>query len=130
LIGIDTNVLVRYIVHDDTEQTRGAVRFLEHQCTIDDLGLINHVVLTELVWVLESVYRYSRQQVSILLAGLLRTDQLTIENSDDAQLALSEYTDGADFTDALIAANNRRLGCEHTATFDRKAARRPGFLAL
>jgi len=106
------------------------VRFLEHECTIDDPGLVNDVVLTELVWVLESVYRYSRQQVAILLGSLLCTDQLTIENSEDARTALREYEDGADFTDALIVAINQRLGCEHTVTFDRKAARRPGFLAL
>jgi predicted nucleic-acid-binding protein len=53
-----------------------------------------------------------------------------IENSEDVRAALSEYDDGADFADALITTINRRLGCEHTATFDRKAARRPGFCAL
>jgi predicted nucleic-acid-binding protein len=106
------------------------VHFLEQKCTIDDPGLVNDVVITELVWVLESVYRYTRQQVSILLGALFRTDQLALENSDDARAALREYQDSGDFADALIATVNRRLGCEHTATFDRKAARRPGFLAL
>lgn len=130
MIGIDTNVLVRYIVHDDTEQTRRAVHFLEHECTIDDPGLVNDVVLTEFVWVLESVYRYSRQQVSLVIGGLLRASQLQVENSEDARTALREYEAAADFTDALIASINRRLGCERTVTFDRKAARRPGFLVL
>ena len=130
MVGIDTNVLVRYIVHDDTEQTRRAVRFLEHECTIDDPGLVNDVVLTELVWVLESVYGYSREQVSTVIGGLLRASQLTVENSEDARTAIREYQEGADFPDALIAAINHRLGCENTVTFDRKAARRPGFLAL
>ena len=130
MIGIDTNILVRYVVHDDTEQTRRAVRFLERECTLEDPGLVNDVVLTELVWVLESVYRYSRQQVSVLIGGLLRASQLTVENSEDARTTLREYEEGADFTDALIGAINRRLGCEYTVTFDRRAARRPGFLAL
>lgn len=130
MVGIDTNVLVRYLIHDDAEQTRRAVRFLEHKCTNEDPGLLNAVVLTELVWVLESVYRYSRPQVAVVIDGLLHTTQLKIENSEEASAALREYARGADFTDALIGAINRRLGCEHTVTFDRKAARRPGFLAL
>jgi predicted nucleic-acid-binding protein len=130
LVGIDTNVLVRYLIRDDAEQTRRAVRFLEHECTNEDRGILNAVVLTELVWVLESVYRYQRPQIAIVIDGLLHTTQLKIEDSEDVSAALREYARGADFTDALIAAINRRLGCVHTVTFDRKAARRPGFLAL
>jgi predicted nucleic-acid-binding protein len=130
LIGIDTNVLVRYFVQDDIEQTRRAVRFLERDCTAESPGLISEVVLTELVWVLESVYRYPRQKISVLIGGILSSDQLTVENSNDARSALPEYQAGADFTDALIAAIYRRLDCKHTVTFDRRAVRRHGFVAL
>jgi predicted nucleic-acid-binding protein len=128
--GIDTNVLVRYLVQDDPEQGRRATRFIARECTADDPGLINRIVLCELVWVLETAYEYPRARVSQALDAIMRSAQLKIEDPQDAWTALREYRAGADFADALIATVNRRLGCEHTATFDRKAARRPGFQAL
>jgi predicted nucleic-acid-binding protein len=130
MIGIDTNLLVRYIIQDEPVQVEKATRFLERVCTINNPGLVNGIVVMELVWVLESVYRYPRQQVSIALAAILRASQLRVENSQDVRYALSEYSDGADFSDALIAATNLRLGCDHTVTFDRAAARRAGFSLL
>jgi predicted nucleic-acid-binding protein len=130
MIGIDTNLLVRYIIQDEPVQVEKATRFLERVCTINNPGLVNGIVVTELVWVLESVYRYPRQQISIVLAAILRASQLRVENSPDVRYALSEYSDGADFSDALIAATNLRLGCDHTVTFDRAAARRVGFSLL
>jgi predicted nucleic-acid-binding protein len=130
MIGIDTNVFVRYIIQDDAEQVRKATRFLERECTIDNPGLVNSIVLCEMVWVLESVYRYSRQQVSIAIDAILRAAQLKVENSQDARAALGEYGAGADFADALIATTNLRLGCEHTVTFNRASGRRTGFLTL
>jgi len=129
LIGIDSNVLVRYVVHDGAEQTRRAVQFLERECTIDSPGLVNDVVLGEMVWVLESVYRYSRQQLSVAIGALLHASQLKVEDPQDIRAALHEYANGADFAAAFIVTVNRRLGCEHTVTFDRKAARRAGFRA-
>ncbi len=130
MIGIDTNLLVRYIIQDEPVQVEKATRFLERVCTINNPGLVNGIVMTELVWVLESVYRYPRQQVSIAVAAILRASQLRVEDSQDIRYALSEYSDGADFSDALIAATNLRLGCDHTVTFDRAAARRAGFSLL
>ena len=130
MIGIDTNVLVRYLMQDDAEQARKATRFLERECTIDNPGLVNSIVLSETVWVLESVYRYPRQQVSIAIDAILRATQLKVENSQETRSALGEYGAGADFADALIATTNLRLGCEHTVTFDRRAGRRAGFRAL
>jgi predicted nucleic-acid-binding protein len=125
--GIDTNILVRYLVRDDAVQFRVAVRFIESDCTEDEPGFVNHVVLAELVWVLERGYRYSRSAIVTVLATLLRTRQLSIEQADDAASALNEYQDGADFADSLIAAANSRAGCEYTATLDRNASRRKGF---
>jgi predicted nucleic-acid-binding protein len=125
--GIDTNILIRYLVRDDPAQFRIAVRFIESHCTEDEPGFVNHVVLAELVWVLERGYKYSRSAIVTVLATLLRTRQLSIEQPDDAASALNEYQDGADFADSLIAAANSRAGCEYTATLDRNASRRKGF---
>jgi predicted nucleic-acid-binding protein len=125
--GIDTNVLIRYLVRDDQTQFRAARRFIENDCQEEEPGFITHVVLAELVWVLERGYKYSRSAIVNVLATLLRTSQLSIEQSDDAASALYEYQNGADFADSLIAATNLRVGCEWTATLDRKAARHKGF---
>ena len=128
--GIDTNVLLRYLVQDDADQARRASRFLFEECTVEDPGLVNRVVLCELVWVLQSGYGYSRVEVVHALDAIMSAVQLNVEDRHEATAAVEAYRDGADFADALIATINRRLGCEHTATLDRKAARRPGFVSL
>jgi predicted nucleic-acid-binding protein len=125
--GIDTNILVRYLVRDDPAQFRSAVRFIQNECSEDEPGFVNHVVLAELVWVLERAYKYPRAAIATTLGALLRTSQLSIEHSDDARSALYEYQNGADFADSLIAVINSRVGCEYTATLDRSASRRKGF---
>ena len=125
--GIDTNILIRYFVRDDPVQFRAAVRFIQNDCSEEEPGFVNHVVLAELVWVLERGYKYPRSTIVTLLGALLRTSQLSIEDPDDARAALYEYQNGADFADSLIAATNSRLGCEYTTTLDRRAARRKGF---
>jgi predicted nucleic-acid-binding protein len=130
MTGIDTNVLVRYLVQDDPAQARKATRFITNECSADEPGLINRIVLCELVWVLETAYGYERDKVALALEKILRTTQFTIEDHQEAWSSFREYQDGADFADSLIAAVNRRLGCEHTVTFDRKAGRRSGFAPL
>jgi predicted nucleic-acid-binding protein len=130
MIGIDTNVLARFLVQDDRDQAAKAARFIVHECSVESPGFINRIVLCELVWVLESAYDYPREKVALALEKILRTRQLKVEDPQEAWTAFREYQDGADFADALIAAVNRRLGCERTVTFDRRAARRPGFAGL
>lgn len=125
--GIDTNILVRYIVADDAGQFRAAARFIEHECSPQEPGFVNRVVLAEVVWVLESSYKLPRLVIASALRPLLSAKQLSIEEVDDARAALLEYEDGADFSDSLIAKANARLGCEYTVTFDRQAAGRSGF---
>jgi predicted nucleic-acid-binding protein len=128
--GIDTNVLVRFLVQDDAEQARKATAFLMTQCTAAHPGFVNHIVLCELVWVLQGFYGYPRESVSLALEGIIGASQLRIEKRETALDALREYEDGADFSDALIALINLALGCENTWTFDRRAAKRAGFRAL
>jgi predicted nucleic-acid-binding protein len=125
--GVDTNVLIRYIVADDAAQFRAAARFIEHECSRQEPGFINRLVLAEVVWVLESSYRLPRLTIVSALRLLLNANQLSIEDVEDARAALLEYEAGAGFSDSLIAAANARLGCEYTATLDRRAAGRNGF---
>ncbi len=130
MTGIDTNVLVRYLVQDDLEQAEKAARFIANECSPENPGLVNRVVLCELVWVLESGYGYAREQVALALEKILRTAQFRVEDSENAWRSFRQYQEGADFADALIALSNRSLGCERTVSFDRKAARRSGFALL
>src|SRR5579862_8149939 len=125
--GIDTNILVRYLIQDDLAQLRIASRFIEHDCSEQEPGFVNQIVLAELVWVLERGYRLDRSAVAAALDALLLARQLSIEQPDNVRAAIRDYIDGADFADSLIAAWNARQGCEYTVTFDRSAARRSGF---
>ncbi len=128
--ALDTNVLLRYLLRDDPAQARSAKSFIDRECSPEDPGFINRIVLCETVWVLERGYAYSREVVFRVLDNLLLVQQLAIEDRDEALIALREYREGADFSDSLIAAINRRMGCEYTVTFDQKAARRNGFQLL
>ncbi|MCK6496238.1 type II toxin-antitoxin system VapC family toxin [bacterium] len=124
MIGLDTNVLIRYIVQDDPRQAKKATRFIETRCTRDSPGFINRVVLCEIVWVLESAYRFQPDQISSVIEKMLTTAEFIIENLAEAVLALQVYKkQGIDFTDALIGFINRNEGCSQTITFDQKASR-------
>ncbi len=121
--GLDTNVLVRYVTQDDAAQAEKATKCITSACTADDPCQIDRVVLCELVWVLESGYEYSRDQIGDFMESLLHTRQFEFESRDAALAALRYYRRGiADFADALIGAVNRNTGCETTFTVDRKAA--------
>ncbi len=131
MIGLDTNVLIRYIVQDDPKQAKRATRLIEERCTQDEPGFVNHMVLCEIVWVLESVYRLARGEVADILDRMLRVAVLEIEDFDLALASLQLYRDGScDFADALIGHRNRNHGCSATATFDRRAAQLAEFVAV
>ncbi len=130
MIGLDTNVLVRYLVEDDAAQTSKAAQLIETRCTADTPGFVNRVVLCELVWVLESAYDYPRATVAAALESLLRTAELEVDAADAAWPALAVYrSSGVDFSDAFIGRLNRNAGCDATATFDKVAARLDDFFA-
>ena len=123
MIGLDSNVLVRYIVQDDPEQAVAASRLIEGQCTERSPGRVNLVVLVELAWVLTKAYHYEKADVARVVRQLLRTTEFDIEDSDAVWAALREFEAGAaDFADHLIARRNRNAGCGRTYTFDRRAA--------
>lgn len=121
MIGLDTNVIVRYLTQDDEEQAARANRLIESRCSHSNPGWIALVVLCELVWVLRGAYRYEKQLVVEVLERLLQAVELQVEDHDLAQQALDSWRDGAaDFADYVILHGNARRGCEATWTFDRK----------
>ncbi|HKB10352.1 MAG TPA: type II toxin-antitoxin system VapC family toxin [Vicinamibacterales bacterium] len=120
MIGLDTNVLVRYLTHDDAAQYARAAAFIEAAVARGEQFLVNSVVLCELVWVLAAAYGYSREEIAAALEQVFATAQFDIERLDDARRALSDFrSTKADFSDALIGRINRSVGAQHTATFDR-----------
>lgn len=119
MIGLDTNVLARYLVEDDPEQSSRATALVERALAEGDRLFVTQIVLCELVWVLDSAYGYPRQEIVSLLRDLLRTRQLVIKDLDSARKALDRYADkGGDFADFLIVERCRRAGCTRVASFD------------
>ena len=129
MIGIDTNVLIRYMERDDEAQARLADALLE-SLTVQEPGLVTHVVLAELWWVLSSRYKRTKPEIIERLTWLIDVQTVAFQDPDLVRNALSAASAGADFADALIESVNRSLGCEQTVTFDKTAAKRAGMALL
>ncbi|MBC2604440.1 PIN domain-containing protein [Pelagicoccus albus] len=131
MVGIDTNVLVRFVTQDDETQFLKVSQFLNQNCTEESPGWISSIVLCELVWVLSSGYGYKRSQIGKLLNQLLVVTSLRFENRTCVRTAVEDFVEGnADFSDYLIAASNQKHGCSTTVTLDKKAGKHPGFHLL
>ena len=131
MIGLDTNVLVRYITQDDPRQTALANLLLEERLSAETPGFVSLVVLVELVWVLESGYESDRAEIASVLDRLLRAKPLVVERADVASQAARLYASGkADFADCVIERTGHANACDHTLTFDRRAAKDAGMRLL
>ena len=131
MIGLDTNILVRYLTQDDPVQARMATRTIEQAADRGESFHITEFVLCELVWVLEDAYGYSRDTIAEVLERILRTAPFRFRNKDALWRALHEYRVGkADFSDYLIGQLAREAGCEQTLTFDRSLRKHPSFQVL
>ncbi len=126
MIGLDTNVLVRYIMQDDAAQSAKASALLD-ALTVDAPGWISLVSMVELVWVLNASYGLDRTQIINALEAMLRSKELQIERAEIVWKAVRVYRQSkADFADSLIACSAEAAGCTHTMTFDRVAAKSAG----
>ena len=121
MIGIDTNVLVRYLVRDDEHQHKQADALITHYITNSRKIFINNIVICELIWVLGSKgYKYSRLQISDLLKELLSTVEFEFEEHHLLWLSFLEYKNStADFSDILISKINTQHNCRTTYSFDK-----------
>lgn len=129
MIGLDTNVLVRYIMQDDAKQAALASRLVESLA--DSAGFIPLVVVAELSWVLSSAYNLSRDQLVQALEGVLRSKEWVVEKADIVWQAVRLFqSSNADFADCLIFRSASAAGCEKTVTFDRVAAKGGGMTLL
>ena len=130
MIALDTNVLARYLVRDDTEQAEAARSLLE-SLTAARPGYVCREVTVELAWVLERAYGYTRDQIATVLEELVAIEGLVIEAADDVARAAFRYRTGVtEFSDLMILAAAERSGALPLYTFDQKAARLEGVALL
>ncbi len=123
MIGLDTNVLVRYLAQDDPKQSPKATRLIE-SLTTESPGYVGIVSVVELVWVMTGCYRLSKEEISEVIETLLRIKEISVAHADTVWKALRLFKEGkADFADCLIERFAAEAGCQHVATFDRAAAR-------
>jgi predicted nucleic-acid-binding protein len=131
MIGLDTNVLIRYLTHDDPVQSAKATEIIERRLTPKNPGFVSIVAMVETVWVLDRAYSLTAQEISTAVERLLQVEVLAIESEQQVFAAMVALKQGrGSFSDALIAELGARAGCARTLTFDRKALRLPGFEIL
>lgn len=130
MIGLDTNVVVRYIMQDDTAQADLATALIE-SLTPETRGFISIVTLVEVSWVLQRSYKLAREEIAEVIDGLLSSRQLVIEKKAEAYQALSVFkTSKADFADSVIERLGADAGCSMTYTFDKRASQHAGMMLL
>jgi predicted nucleic-acid-binding protein len=131
MIGLDTNILVRYFAQDDPVQSQKATRFIERHLTERDPGFISVVAMAETVWVLERAYRLANEEIAAVIERTLQADVLVVESEPEVFIAMIALKGGhGSFADALIGALGAKASCLSTVTFDRAALRLPGFELL
>jgi predicted nucleic-acid-binding protein len=130
MLGIDTNVLVRFLIRDDQAQFEKARKLIKRELAAGRRVFVSQLVLLETEWVLRSRYGLQKTRIIEAVSGLLDASDVQFEEEATIEEVLFVWKDTtSDFADCLIGAQNRRLGCRATASFDVKASRLPGFIA-
>lgn len=122
MIGLDTNVVVRYLVQDDPVQSAAASALID-RLTETEPGYLSVVTVVEVYWVLRRAYRLEATRCGDLIERLVDARELRVGSADVVRAALAAKGDGVDFADAIIGELGRRAGCSHTVTFDKRASR-------
>jgi predicted nucleic-acid-binding protein len=131
VIGLDTNVVVRYLTQDDPIQSPIATKIFERVLTEKEPGFISLVTIAETAWVLERAYNLTGPQIAAAMESMLQTDVLVLESEQQIFAAVTALKEGrGSFADALISALGSKASCTHTLTFDQGAAALSGFTLL
>jgi len=122
--GIDTNILVRFLVSDDEQQSKKVYNIFKTAELNKKELFVSLLVILESIWVLESVYKISREDILDSISGLLLMPILKFEHQSTLQLfAQSAKGNRYDLSDLLIACCAKEQGCETVLTFDKKASK-------
>jgi predicted nucleic-acid-binding protein len=128
MIGLDTNILVRYLTQDDPAQSMRAADIIERRLSLTNPGFLSVVVIAETVWVLDRAYGFSDENIVAAIERMLQIEVLVVENEPEVFTAMIALEEGrGSFADALIGALGAKAGCSATLTFDRKALLLPEF---
>lgn len=128
MIGLDTNVLIRYLAQDDPGQSRRATEIIERRLSLLNPGFLSVVALAEMAWVLDRAYGLPDRDIAAAIERVLQTDVLVVDNEQEVFAAMIALKEGrGSFADALIGALGAKAGCSATLTFDQRALRLPGF---
>ncbi|KAA2242274.1 PIN domain-containing protein [Salinarimonas soli] len=131
MIGIDTNLLIRFILQDDPVWSEPAARFLETELSPERPGYVNVVVLAELAWSVRKASGFDRERMAAMIEGLLTSDSLVLERSDIVARALNRYRiSSVGFADCLIAELNAEVGAAPTVSIDKEAVKTGMFEGL
>ena len=127
MIGLDTNVLVRYFAQDDAVQSKKATALME-SLSVDQPGYVSQVALVEVVWVLGRCYAVERDPMKDIIESMIATKELVVEGADTVRKALRVFgaSNNVDFADCLIERSGHKAECEYTVTFDVTAAKIAG----
>jgi predicted nucleic-acid-binding protein len=131
VIGLDTNILVRYLAQDHPAQCVVVNALLEQRLSESDPGYVSLVALSEAAWVLLRTYKADRESVADGFLNLFLSRKITFQESPAVYAGLRALKDGTmDFHDAMIRYLGQKTGCDTTLTFDKRAARHDGFTLL
>lgn len=125
MIGIDTNVIIRFLVQDDPIQSKKASQLIEKAVEKNEVFWICLLTLCEIAWVLERCYELQKDELVFVLQKILQTKQIKVEGEDIAWKAIGNFQNAGTigFSDCLIGAINSYHDCEYTYTFDKKVAK-------
>ncbi len=128
MIALDTNFLVRLMAGDDRAQERAVLRLLADSTAKFFIG---DVTLAELVWVLEGIYEFNREELVGALEALLNRADVVFEDARRVRRAAGHLAAGGDFADALILGRAQAEECTALASFDKNLKKRfPDFVLV
>ena len=131
MIGLDTNILLRYLLNDDADQSPRVYRFFEDQLSATNPAYVNLTTILEIVWVLRTSLKRTPREIALSVREILVQGFFVVQNREEVAAATYALQRGTgEFEDALIGALNRWSGCTESVTFDQKAARLPYFRLL
>lgn len=131
MIGIDTNILVRYITQDDQKQAALVNDFIEHIVQRNEKLYVNLMVVCELIWVLEECYRYKKNEIIDAIQVLCEVSTVELEDREVLLKALQDFQESSvDFFDGLIGRYNHMKKCDYTISFDKRASKLETFRSL
>jgi predicted nucleic-acid-binding protein len=128
MIGIDTNILVRYLVQDDEEQSE-LVNALFARARPNNRLFVSSFVLVETIWVLSSVYGKALKDIGESLAKLCSSPRVLVQDAETVKGVLEAGLD-KDYMDKLIAESAHHYGCSPILTFDKRLSKKLNAVSL